>query len=66
MEEIWKLTKNLEWPQEHDLKGAVLGNLWHFYQIMLHEDNQIIELLVSQTFVSSALLGTVKTALSNQ
>ena len=25
----------VKWPDEVDFKGAIHGNLWHFYQILL-------------------------------
>ena len=33
MDELLKLRYSVEWPSETDLKGAILGYLWHFYQI---------------------------------
>jgi hypothetical protein len=27
----------VKWPDEVDFKGAIHGNLWHFYQISLNK-----------------------------
>ena len=43
----------VKWPDEVDFKGAIHGNLWHFYQISLNKTKMPISFIVCRVLTSA-------------